>query len=80
VDIVPVMPHAPADDQNAATSVGGSPAATSVASIDPELYPQTAVRRTPVALRVEQTLANSVTPARTVFALTRNFGCWWLRF
>lgn len=34
---------------------------------------------TPVAVRVEQTLADSITPARTVFALHQYFGCLWLR-
>jgi hypothetical protein len=38
------------------------------------------VRRNPVALRVEQTVGNSATPARTVFGLTHYFGCWWVRF
>jgi hypothetical protein len=48
--------------------------------VDPELYPQTAIRRNPVALRIEQTLANGATPSRTVFGLTHYFGCWWIRF
>lgn len=46
---------------------------------DPQLYPQTSVRRTPVALRIEQTLGSSATPSRTVFGLVRHFGCWWVR-
>jgi hypothetical protein len=36
-------------------------------------------RRAPVALRLEQTLGNGVTPSRTVFGLTRHFGCWWIK-
>lgn len=32
----------------------------------------------PVALRLEQTLAGTATPARTVFGLRRNFGCFWI--
>lgn len=44
----------------------------------PDLYPQTTVRRPPVALRVEQTLANGSTPSRTVFGLRRYLGCWWI--
>ncbi|MFD0739251.1 hypothetical protein ACFQZQ_08170 [Lysobacter koreensis] len=47
--------------------------------VDGDLYPQTSVRRAPVALRVEQTLANGSTPSRTVFGLQRHFGCWWVR-
>ncbi|MDQ3206587.1 MAG: DUF4124 domain-containing protein [Pseudomonadota bacterium] len=42
-------------------------------------YPQDSSRQRPVGLRVEQTLANGITPARTVFGLTRHFGCWWIR-
>jgi hypothetical protein len=41
-------------------------------------------RRTPrprlIGLRVEQTLADSSTPSRTVFGLRRNLGCWWVHF
>ena len=47
--------------------------------IDGDLYPQTTVRRAPVALRIEQTLANGSTPSRSVFGLHRYFGCWWIR-
>lgn len=32
-----------------------------------------------VGLRVEQTLANGITPSRTVFSVRRNQGCWWVR-
>jgi hypothetical protein len=35
-------------------------------------------RPRPVALRIEQTLAGSATPARTVFALRRSYGCFWI--
>lgn len=42
-------------------------------------YAQTTARRPPVALRIEQTLANGITPARAVFGLQRHLGCWWLR-
>ena len=46
---------------------------------DAGYYPQETVRRAPVALRVEQTLANGSTPSHVVFGLRRYFGCWWLR-
>jgi len=46
--------------------------------IDPDDYPRAAANRTPVALRVEQTLANGSTPARTVFGLRRHLDCWWI--
>ena len=51
----------------------------SVDGVDGDLYPQTTVHRAPVALRVEQTLANGSTPSRTVFGLQKHFGCWWIR-
>jgi hypothetical protein len=90
VDIVPVIPAAPpalpdvppALPPNATTAdAAPSLAATStpVAPVDPQLYPQTSVRRAPVALRIEQTLGSTATPARTVFGLVRHFGCWWVR-
>lgn len=44
-----------------------------------DYYPQTTVRQRPVALRIEQTLVDSATPARAVFGLQRHLGCWWLR-
>lgn len=69
VDILPVMPVSRATTD--AQSADAAPA-------DGELYPQTTVRRDPVALRVEQTLRNTATPSRTVFGLTHYFGCWWV--
>jgi len=47
--------------------------------IDGDLYPQTTVRRAPVGLRIEQTLANGSTPSRTVFGLHKYLECWWIR-
>ena len=87
VDIVPVAPmrrppQEPAPDVHASngTSDDAAETARTDAPVDPDLYPQTSIRRTPVALRVEQTLANGATPSRTVFGLTHYFGCWWIRF
>jgi hypothetical protein len=40
--------------------------------------PRTTVRRPPVGLRLEQTLANGITPSQTVLGLRRHFGCWWI--
>jgi hypothetical protein len=34
--------------------------------------------RAPVALRLEQTLANGSTPSHTVLGLRRALGCWWI--
>jgi hypothetical protein len=36
--------------------------------------------RAPSALRLEQTLDDSATPAPTVLSLRRTLGCWWVRF
>jgi len=47
---------------------------------DTALYPQEATARAPVALRLEQTLANGTTPAPTVLALRRHLDCWWVSF
>ena len=47
-------------------------------SVDPSYYPQASANRTPVALRVEQTVVNGSTPSRTVFGLRRHLGCWWV--
>ena len=47
-------------------------------SVDPNYYPQASANRTPVALRVEQTVVNGSTPSRTVFGLRRHLGCWWV--
>jgi hypothetical protein len=85
VDIVPVMPAiSPPPVAPVASDIAPSPDDTAAAPLpkpdDPELYPQNSVNRNPVALRVEQTLANAATPSRTVFGLTHYFGCWWLRF
>jgi hypothetical protein len=37
-----------------------------------------ALHRPPVALRLEQTLANGSTPSRTTVGLRRALGCWWI--
>jgi hypothetical protein len=84
VDIVPVAPMSrpPPEPKPGidGTSNDASETARTNPPVDPELYPQTTIRRNPVALRVEQTLANGSTPSRTVFGLTHYFGCWWIRF
>ena len=54
------------------TTVSGSLAADVVAGAR--------VDRTPVAIRIDQTLANGSTPSRTVFGLRRRMGCWWITF
>jgi len=52
---------------------------TGMDEAEPGYYPTTIpARQPPVALRVEQTLANGSTPSRTVFGLRRHFDCWWI--
>jgi hypothetical protein len=43
-----------------------------------DYFPQATVRRKPIGLRLEQTLANGSTPSHTVLGLRRSFGCWWV--
>jgi hypothetical protein len=43
-----------------------------------DYYPQVTVRRAPVALRLEQTLANGSTPSQSVLGLRQALGCWWV--
>jgi len=43
-----------------------------------DYFPQTTTRRSPVALRLEQTLTDGMTPSHTVLGLRRGFGCWWV--
>ena len=73
VDLVPVMPA------SSPASEGAADVAAAATSVDGEYYPQTTVRSTPVALRVEQTQANGITPSRTVFGLRKHLGCWWVQ-
>lgn len=68
IDIVPVMPAERSD-----TGVLDE----SLASVSADPLPPS--RQTPVALRVEQTQANGITPSRTVFGLQKHFGCWWIK-
>ena len=44
----------------------------------PQQAPAAPSRPRPVGLRLEQTLGNSATPARTVFGLRRQYGCFWI--
>lgn len=70
VDIIPVTARPPEAVDNADGSRNDSGTG--------DYYPQTTVRAPPIALRVEQTLANGSTPSHTVFGLRRHFDCWWV--
>ncbi|RPE80908.1 DUF4124 domain-containing protein [Vulcaniibacterium tengchongense] len=83
VAIVPVLPAAPEPPPGEWRTLGGAGG-----DADTDLDPDTGLEEphpparaaAPVALRLEQTLGDGVTPSRTVFALRRHFGCWWVRF
>jgi len=80
VDIVPVMPEdeAPAAPEVAPPYPAFTDAAVVQAPADAPVAPAPRPRA-PVAVRVEQTLDNGITPARTVFGLQKHFGCWWIK-
>ncbi|MGE8216624.1 MAG: DUF4124 domain-containing protein [Stenotrophomonas maltophilia] len=72
VDIAPVYP---ASDDSAGAD------ATVTAPLDAEGQPLAQAppqRPRPVGLRLEQTLGTTATPARTVFGLRRQYGCFWI--
>lgn len=46
--------------------------------LDGNDYPQARATRAPVALRVDQTLKDGITPARTTFGLRKHMDCWWI--
>ena len=77
LDIAPVMPAEAEPAVDAA--MGASDTGPIRAEFDPVEPAPPPPRRAPVALRVEQTLANGVTPSHTVFGLQKHFGCWWIK-
>ncbi|QOW25062.1 DUF4124 domain-containing protein [Lysobacter sp. H23M47] len=46
---------------------------------DEEYYAKRPISQTPVALRIEQSTGDGISPSNTVFGLQRHFGCWWIR-
>ncbi len=82
IDIVPV--HARRPDPTAtppgdgAASAGAASAEVASAAPDPELYPQTVVRRAPVGLRLVQAIGKSAGNVQTTFGLRRHLDCWWI--
>ncbi len=64
VDIAPVYPDA--------APVPLDPGLVAVGTTEAPARPR------PVGLRIEQTLGNTATPARTVFGLRRQYGCFWI--
>ena len=58
--------------------ISADPVAEGAITGDAGDVPRTTARRPPVGLRLEQTLPQSITPARTVLGLRRHYGCWWV--
>lgn len=88
---IPRAPDSPAPDahttepaQGALTSATGTthaawpPSAETSAQGGDTAHPPAAPSLHPTGLRVEQTLAGSATPSRTVFNLRRHYGCLWI--
>ncbi len=71
LDIAPVYPEVPM-----APPVPVNPNATLVEAVEAAAPP--AARPRPIGLRLEQTLGSTATPARTVFGLRRQYGCFWI--
>jgi len=59
-------------------SVATPPPDPAIAALPEPPPPLPTARPHPVALRVEQVLAGSATPVRTVFGLRRSYGCFWI--
>jgi len=72
VDIAPVYP---ASDEGAVVAPDAAPVLGSDGLPLAEVAPR---RPRPVGLRLEQTLGSTATPARTVFGLRRQYGCFWI--
>ncbi|WP_447591936.1 DUF4124 domain-containing protein [Stenotrophomonas rhizophila] len=72
VDIAPVYP---ASDESALVAPDAAPVLGSDGQPLAEMAPR---RPRPVGLRLEQTLGSTATPARTVFGLRRQYGCFWI--
>lgn len=62
-----------------APMASGDGGEASVSPDDADYYPQASVQRAPVGLRVDQTIGNTMSAARTVFGLRRNMGCWFIQ-
>jgi len=64
IDIAPIYPESAPAPLDPALAAGDAP--------------QAPARPRPVGLRIEQTLGSTATPARTVFGLRRQYGCFWI--
>lgn len=76
VDIAPVYPSVAEPAEPLVLPPDPDAAAVNAPAV--EAAPPVPSRPRPVGLRLEQTLGNSATPARTVFGLRRQYGCFWI--
>jgi hypothetical protein len=72
IDIAPIYPEAPV----APAPLPVDPNATLAEAVEATAPP--AGKPRPIGLRLEQTLGSSATPARTLFGLRRQYGCFWI--
>ena len=72
LDIAPVYPETGAMP----APLPVDPNATLVEAVEAAAPPVSRPR--PIGLRLEQTLGTTATPARTVFGLRRQYGCFWI--
>lgn len=77
VRIVPVQAAAPAPSPVPAAAPDYT-TSTFPPQSPPPLATAAAARRRPVALRLEQTVGDRITPRSTVLGLRRHMGCWWV--
>lgn len=76
IDIAPVYPQAPAPVMDYAVPAAVEPGTAATPALPTDAPAPSRPR--PIGLRLEQTLANTATPARTVFGLRRQYGCFWI--
>ncbi|MBO9882451.1 DUF4124 domain-containing protein [Xanthomonas sp. D-109] len=81
VAIVPVLPDSSATtDAAAVTSSTAASAATATSAARDADGGEAPSRPHPTGLRLQQTLAGSITPASTVLDLRRQYDCFWISF
>ncbi|WP_282295336.1 hypothetical protein [Stenotrophomonas sp. PS02289] len=78
VDIAPVYPSVAEPIEPLILPPDPDATAGAAGVVPVEVAPPAPSRPRPVGLRLEQTLANSATPSRTVFGLRRQYGCFWI--
>ncbi|WP_312318403.1 hypothetical protein [Stenotrophomonas sp.] len=78
VDIAPVYPSVAEPAEPLILPPDPDATAGAAGVVPTEVAPPAPSRPRPVGLRLEQTLANSATPSRTVFGLRRQYGCFWI--